>query len=184
MRARRCPEVARLAAGEAAAAHLAASPEFARSRRVACFSALSHEIASDPLIGAVCRAGKEVLLPRMVLSRGFLEFVRVGSEEELGEGPQGAREPRSGEAETLDEDDLVVVPGLAFDRQGNRLGHGGGWYDRTLARESMRIRVRAIGFAYDAQIVDEVPHAARDVRMDAIVTESGVHRVRRQERPR
>ena len=72
------------------------------------------------------------------------------------------------------EPDILVVPLLAFDCRGNRLGYGGGYYDRTLARLRSKRSVLAVGFAYDAQEVDGLPLASTDQRLDMIVTESRV----------
>ncbi len=70
---------------------------------------------------------------------------------------------------------ILIVPLAAFDRQGYRLGYGGGFYDRTLEQLKARGPVCAIGFAYDAQECDGVPRDATDQQLDAIVTESGIH---------
>jgi 5-formyltetrahydrofolate cyclo-ligase len=72
------------------------------------------------------------------------------------------------------EPEVLIVPMLAWDRRGYRLGYGGGFYDRTLAGLRMRGRVLAVGFAYSAQEVAEVPIDAFDQRLDAVVTEKGV----------
>jgi 5-formyltetrahydrofolate cyclo-ligase len=76
--------------------------------------------------------------------------------------------------------DVVVVPGLAFTPDGRRLGQGGGWYDRFLAR--VRPDCLTIGVAFDAQIVDDLPTESHDVVLDLVVTESGV--IETQPRPR
>ena len=68
--------------------------------------------------------------------------------------------------------DLIVVPGLAFTRTGDRLGQGGGWYDRFLSARSRH--AVAIGVGFDLQVVDELPVEEHDVRVDAVVTESSV----------
>jgi 5-formyltetrahydrofolate cyclo-ligase len=74
------------------------------------------------------------------------------------------------------EPDALLVPMLAFDRRGHRLGYGGGFYDRTIAGLRARRPVTAIGLAYAAQEVPEVPDSAHDMQLDAIVTEQGVVR--------
>ena len=73
----------------------------------------------------------------------------------------------------LEAGDLVVVPGLAFDSEGNRLGHGKGYYDRAFASGTGESPM-LVGFGYEFQVVDDVPHGERDRRMDAIVTERAV----------
>jgi 5-formyltetrahydrofolate cyclo-ligase len=87
------------------------------------------------------------------------------------EGPFGVHVPEGGE-EVVPE--LLIVPLLAFDRRGGRLGYGGGFYDRTLARLRSAGAVRAVGYAYAAQEVSALPREATDAPLDAIVTEEGV----------
>jgi 5-formyltetrahydrofolate cyclo-ligase len=88
-------------------------------------------------------------------------------------GPFGVEVPAEGD---WVEPDLLVVPLLAFDGAGHRLGYGAGFYDRTLAGLRARRRVVALGFAYAAQQVDAVPRDATDARLDAVVTEDGTIR--------
>ncbi len=96
----------------------------------------------------------------------------------MGPGPFGAQVPAGGD---WLRPDLLVVPLLAFDAAGRRLGYGGGFYDRTLAGLRAAGPVRAIGFGYAAQQVDEVPADATDELLDAMVTETGVIRPDRPE---
>lgn len=92
---------------------------------------------------------------------------------ELVEGPFGARVPAAGVAMVPR---VLIVPMLAFDARGFRLGYGGGFYDRTLAQLRAAGPVVALGFAYDAQEVPAVPVDAFDQRLDGVVTESGLRR--------
>ncbi|MBA3324978.1 MAG: 5-formyltetrahydrofolate cyclo-ligase, partial [Rhodobacteraceae bacterium] len=87
-------------------------------------------------------------------------------------GPFGTWHPM-GEALTPD---VLLVPMLAFDARGGRLGYGGGYYDRTLAELRARREVPALGFAYGGQTVDAVPHGPGDARLDGVVTEAGLLR--------
>ena len=89
----------------------------------------------------------------------------------LVEGPFGARVPAAGVAMVPR---LLIVPMLAFDARGYRLGYGGGFYDRTLAALRAAGPVTALGFAFDAQQVADVPTDAYDQRLDGVVTESGL----------
>jgi 5-formyltetrahydrofolate cyclo-ligase len=88
-------------------------------------------------------------------------------------GPFGTRMPRTGDWLTPE---LLLVPLLAFDRTGHRLGYGGGFYDRTIARLREAGPVRAVGFAYAAQEVARVPVEPTDAPLDAVVTEAEVIR--------
>ena len=86
-------------------------------------------------------------------------------------GPLGASAPATGD---WVEPDVVLAPLLAFDRDGWRLGYGGGYYDRTLADLRARGEVTALGFAFAGQQVEAVPHGPDDARLDGIVTEAGL----------
>ena len=90
---------------------------------------------------------------------------------ELRDGPFGARIPVREEPV---EPEILIVPLVAFDLRGNRLGYGGGFYDRTLARLRARRATLAIGFAYDAQEAEDLPLEPTDERLDMVVTESRV----------
>jgi 5-formyltetrahydrofolate cyclo-ligase len=103
-----------------------------------------------------------------------LEFFAVERWEDLRPGGFGVLEPQAvGTAVRLMPGDLVVVPGVAFDGDGYRLGHGMGYYDRAFATE-LGDAPTLVGFAYEFQIVDAVPHDHRDRQMDAIVTDQKV----------
>ena len=118
-------------------------------------------------------AGAEIALPRIEGER--LIFHRVTEpERELCHGQFGAREPFAKNERTRVSPEsavAILVPGLAFDAQGGRLGRGGGFYDRFL--EVADATVRRIGVCFACQLVDRVPVEAHDVRLDAIVTEDG-----------
>lgn len=102
-----------------------------------------------------------------------LRFRRWTSEAKLVEGPFGARVPESAE-EVIPS--VLIVPLVAFDRRGMRLGYGGGFYDRTLEGLRRRGPILAVGFAYAAQQAEELPLEPTDQPLDAIVTEEGVLR--------
>lgn len=100
-----------------------------------------------------------------------LQFHRWISGMEMSPGRFGAQVPITAE---LIDPQVIVLPLLAFDAAGHRLGYGGGFYDRTLASLRSRHPVLAVGFAYAAQQTDSVPVEPTDARLDAIVTENGV----------
>ena len=88
----------------------------------------------------------------------------------------GILEPlREKKTVNTDEIDLVIVPGLAFDKSGNRLGHGKGYYDRYLERCGENVFF--IGIAYDFQVLDTIPADAHDIKMNMIVTESRTYNI-------
>ncbi|HPD91447.1 MAG TPA: 5-formyltetrahydrofolate cyclo-ligase [Pararhodobacter sp.] len=102
-----------------------------------------------------------------------LEFHLWTPEGALLDGPFGAKVPADGVAMVPR---VLIVPMLAFDARGYRLGYGGGYYDRTLAKLRAAGPVTALGFAFDAQELAEVPVDAYDQRLDGVVTESGLRR--------
>ena len=142
------------------------------ARTVVCYAALGDEVDSDPAIGALLDRGIRVALPRV--SRGRLVLASVTDlDAHLATGRFGIREPLS-DRPVLDpaDVDLFVVPGLAFDRSGHRLGYGGSFYDRLLRGRRDDALVAAVAFA--DQLVDAVPAEPHDHPVDCVVTESGV----------
>jgi len=120
------------------------------------------------------RQGKTVCVPRVDWSRRDMVPVEISSfdDEVMEIDDHGLRMPRGGTPLVPRLIDLVIVPGLAFDTAGNRLGRGGGFYDRFLRR--LRRSATTVGLAFDAQIVDAVPADDRDFGMDIIVTDRRV----------
>jgi 5-formyltetrahydrofolate cyclo-ligase len=165
------PDVAR-AAARVVADHLLADPRVRGAARVALYAALSDELPTRPLFEELGALGKTRLLPR--IRGGEMEFAAVESWQELRPGvfdvlePPGDRPPVG-----LGAGDVVVVPGVAFDASGRRLGRGKAYYDRAFAGARNTLPL-LIGAGYEAQIVAAVPHDSRDRSMDAIVTERGL----------
>jgi 5-formyltetrahydrofolate cyclo-ligase len=163
-------------AARMAAAQLLSAPEFHRASRVALYAATDDELATRPVFEASRRAGKRCLFPRTGASRR-LSFHPVGRWDELRPGRFGILEPPSGATGVeLLPADLVLVPGLAFDSEGRRLGRGGGHYDGTFP-PAAGPAPRLFGLAYEFQVVELVPHDSHDRRMDAIVTERTIRRI-------
>lgn len=142
---------------------------------MAAFASKPDEVDSGPLVASAVRAGKRVCFPRTT-EAGGLEFVAVEDPSELRSGRFGVREPGPDlPGVPLDGDTLVVVPGLAFDRQGGRLGRGRGYYDRALAALRHReARPLLVGIGYAFQVVERVPMTPLDVRLDGVVSEEGL----------
>ena len=143
------------------------------AQSVALYSPVRNEVATERIRDHALRAGKKVFYPK--LSRGYgLALVRVESATEFGPGRHGILEPFGdtllGEQER--EELVVFVPGLAFDLRGNRLGRGGGWYDRVL--EILGKGPLFVGLAYEFQVVRELPAETWDQRVHTIITERRV----------
>lgn len=140
---------------------------FARARSLAIYVASDGEIDPSPLIRAALAAGKRVLLPRLRHNR--LEFVVYCPGGLLRRNRFGIPEPR-GVAVAVEQIDVIFMPLVGFDRAGRRLGMGGGFYDRTLARKKRR-GTRLIGLAHACQEVSQLPDEAWDVPLTGVVTE-------------
>lgn len=169
---------AALICAAAATRHLAASPELLRARRVAIFAALPLEVPTYPFFALLRRLGRTVLLPR-VRPHEALDFAPLARWEELRRTGFGLLEPPAGAPSVMPgPGDLVLVPGLGFDRRGGRLGRGGGYYDRTFPPEAPAPTLVALAFA--CQILEQVPAGPHDRCMDGLVTEYGMLRVARR----
>jgi 5-formyltetrahydrofolate cyclo-ligase len=138
---------------------------------VAGFWPMGPEIDIRPLLVALHERGHAIALPVTPKRGRPLAFRRWRPGDALARGPIGTSQPGP-EAEAL-VPDWLLVPLLAFDGQGNRLGYGAGYYDRTLA---LLPGARRIGCAYACQRLDEVPAGPEDVPLHAVATEDGITR--------
>jgi 5-formyltetrahydrofolate cyclo-ligase len=159
----------RLEASRAATYRLLALPELKAARTVALYAATPEEADPADALRALRERSVRVTFPRV--AGPDLEFAPVRDASELQRGHQGILEPASPSID-LTEIDAMMVPGLAFDRQGMRLGRGGGHYDRTLSR--LERRVLRIGFCFDFQLMEQIPHGPLDQAVNVIVTECRV----------
>jgi len=167
-----------LAAGEAISNRLAGWSNWRSSLVVALFATLPGEVDTQPLVELARRDGKQILFPR-IHARRRIEFAVVEETGSLQPGPFGVLEPDLRcPARQLDAHTIVLVPGVAFDRDGGRLGRGAGYYDRVIAGcEKSSGRPRFIGVGFDNQVIEAVPMNSLDMRMDGIVTETGLFEV-------
>jgi 5-formyltetrahydrofolate cyclo-ligase len=179
------PVAEREACAREVAARLMALPGFeaarARARtvgaRLSGYVAFRGELDPAPALLAAQAVGFTVALPRIdTVQPPRLCFHQTRGEDELTAGPHGLREPMASCAEVPVESlDVMLVPGLAFDAAGRRLGHGGGYYDDAGRRlRAGRPDALMIGVCYDFQVVDSCPADERDVPVDLIVTERRV----------
>jgi 5-formyltetrahydrofolate cyclo-ligase len=141
----------------------------------------AHRDEADPalLLQALARAGAHIAFPRVTAKDAPLEFHRLPDGEILHPGAYGIHEPLAHWPRAIP--DVLLVPLLAFDDHGTRLGYGGGYYDRTLAALP---KARAIGIAYAGQRMDFLPRDAHDYPLHAILTETGLTETGLTEFPR
>jgi len=170
-RRRRLTAQRALTSGRDAALLLVADPGFAEIERLGVYAASADEIASRPLFEGALELGKELFAPRC-RDDGALDFFRVGAWEDLQPGRYGLLEPDPGLPRVAPSAlDWVVVPGVAFDARGSRLGRGAGYYDRTFPADAPDGGPALIGFGYEFQLIEMVPVGPLDRKMDAVATE-------------
>jgi 5-formyltetrahydrofolate cyclo-ligase len=162
------PATDRVAAAQAIAARGMPVP-VAPGMVVSGYSPLKSEISPIPLLRLCADAGAELALP-VVMGRGKPLVMRAWTfGAPLASGVWGIREPTPAAPEVFP--DILIVPLLVFDRRGHRIGYGAGYYDMTIARLREMKPVTAIGIAFAAQEIDEVPTTPRDARLDLVLTE-------------
>lgn len=155
----------------------ASLPEYARAGTVLLYVHVRSEVRTREFLAEALAEGKRVLVPWC--QGDELELFHLEDLSELGPGVFGLLEPRAelrqqpGKRRGIAEVDVAIVPGVAFDRQGGRLGHGKGYYDRLLRRA--RPETLLAGVCFESQLVPEVPMGPRDVRMHRVITETAVY---------
>lgn len=154
---------------------LAEQAEFRDARAVMVYLDIPHEVDTTHLILAAWQDDKTVLVPLVAWKYKHMTAVAIQSlDTGITETPAGLREPTNTEPWPVEMIDLVITPALAFDRKGNRLGRGGGFYDRFLASPGMR--ATTCGLAFSEQLVDELPVNDHDYAVDLVVTDTEVLR--------
>lgn len=162
--------------GEAILRHLIEMPELQAAKTVLVYLDFRGEVESEPIISWGLAAGKTICAPVTVVEERRLIPVKMTSPTDVAIGAYNIREPilREDFVVNVEEIDAVVLPGVGFDRQGGRLGYGGGYYDRFLPR--LRPGVPKIAVAYEVQVLPETPREPHDCVLTALVTEQGVWR--------
>jgi 5-formyltetrahydrofolate cyclo-ligase len=160
-----------------AADYLISHPVFSRSKNIACYCAHKNEFETIPLIQAIWHAGKKCYLP--VLCEGkSLSFVCYENGDKLEINQHGILEPFNFSRKIpLEKLDMIIMPLVAYDSQGRRLGMGGGYYDRALAymhTQNTHPQPHLVGLAYVAQCTDELPSDPWDIKLHSIITEQGI----------
>jgi 5-formyltetrahydrofolate cyclo-ligase len=138
------------------------------------YVAMPDEAQTELLISDALKRGKRVYVPLLGEKYGEMSAAGIASLDELVVGKYGLKMPRRNKiiAVAPDAIDVIVVPGVAFDRSGNRLGMGAGYYDRFFPKTRCDV---LLGLAWEFQVVEEVPGEVHDVRMQYLLTEEGFH---------
>ena len=151
---------------------ITALPQYRQARRLYLYVSTGEEPDTRRLLLAALQAGKEVYAPRCLERPGEMAFLRITGEEDLAPGKFGIYEPdpRRCPPAPEGEEGLCLVPGLAFDRSGFRLGYGKGYYDRFLAAHP---HLETVGLCYGALLLPRLPAAPHDQRVRLVATEAG-----------
>jgi 5-formyltetrahydrofolate cyclo-ligase len=146
--------------------------EIRRASTLVIYLSFGSEVLMDELIRWGWGEGKRIAVPLCRPEKGELITCRIDGFDELERGHYGIREPKANLLRPISrgEIDAVVVPAVAFDRRGYRVGYGGGYYDRFLPEAPQAAK---IGVAFACQIVAAIPAGPHDVPVDRIVTEEG-----------
>jgi 5-formyltetrahydrofolate cyclo-ligase len=177
---RAVPRAARTATARAVARIVANTFWLGPGKRIGIYASMPRELGTEPLIKLALARGCKIYLPRITSLRNrTMRFVRYRHEADDGGTLHalGMVEPDSDEHLSARFLDTIFVPAVALDRRGARLGHGLGFYDRTLAFRHFREHWRGprlVGLAYSFQVAPQVPVTATDVFVDTIVTERGI----------
>lgn len=150
-------------------------PAYQRASLLVFYMAVPGEVQTEEMVRESLQQGKSVAVPCIDSATKTLRIAEIEDvDQDLCVGHFGILEPCASTIHEvpLNAIDVVIVPGVAFDRQGGRLGRGGGYYDRFLA--SLPSHVQKIGLAFAFQVVPYVPQLPHDVAMDMLVTEEGV----------
>jgi 5-formyltetrahydrofolate cyclo-ligase len=144
---------------------------FMESQVVLLYASFRSEVETEGVIEKALEMGKKVLLPRVNLGGKRLDLYEINGLDELSSGYMGIPEPDAKEENLrgLEDVEVAVLPGAAFDSKGTRLGYGKGYYDRLLSEG--RARPVLVALAYEEQMLEDIPAETHDVKMDIILTD-------------
>ncbi len=167
------PAETRAAYSQTIAERLMQQPEYQNTSAILGYMNFGTEFASEVWITKVLAEGKKLALPRVNHHTNQLDLFWVKDPEfQLAAGLWGIREPiveRCERVSALNEVEFALLPGVAFTKKGARLGYGGGFYDKLLAR--MDRRPTLVAAAFELQIMEQIPQEATDVKVEWIITE-------------
>jgi len=140
---------------------------FIKAKRIMFYLAFNGEVKTESMINKARELGKEIYVPVCDTKKKLLKPCRLNKNSGLKKGPYQILQPQTQEYLPLDDLDLVIVPALAFDKNGNRLGRGKGYYDRFLKKISAH--TYSIGLAFDFQILPNLPLKPYDIAVDKVL---------------
>jgi 5-formyltetrahydrofolate cyclo-ligase len=146
--------------------------EYKRAEEVFTFVSFGSEVDTNNLILNALKSNKKVYTPK-IIDKGIIEFYEIRSFQDLAPSKFEILEPttdRRGKIKGSEGNQLMIIPGVAFDTQGNRMGYGGGYYDRYFAK-NYDCQVLRFALCYELQILGRVPTEEYDQKVDKIITE-------------
>ncbi len=147
-------------------------PEFIDAQTILFYVSYGNEVSTHEMIQESTAQGKTTIVPKSNTRDNTLILSKLTAWDDLKPGAYGILEPASEKVVEVVADiiDVALVPGIVFDLQGNRIGHGKGYYDRLL----QKMQGLSIGLAFEVQLIDVLPAEQHDVKVDKIITEGGV----------
>ncbi len=141
-----------------------------------CYASFQSEVYTFDILPEILKLGKTLTVPKKKEKHLELYDVSYSDIRKLEQNRWGIYEPL-GNTKRLDvkEHDIIITPGIAFDLRGNRLGYGGGYYDRLFSSSNRALK---IALAFEKQIIDKVPSEKHDIRLDMIITEKDCYKIK------
>ena len=150
---------------------------FKTSKSILMYVSFRSEVDTINYLDDILKSGKKLILPVVDARHNVLKLYEVRDISELAPGYMGIPEPniRENRSVTIKDIDLVIIPGTGFDTKGNRLGYGGGYYDRLLSYESKQLaeveHIPTIALAFEEQLGEDIPAEPHDITVDMIITD-------------
>ena len=145
-------------------------PLFINASDIYCYVDYHRETGTRSIIEQAWSCGKRVWVPLVMGDK--MEFFQIRSYDELSPGMKGILEPKGTGEKASGESGLMVMPGVAFDKEKHRIGYGGGYYDKYLAGHP---KLRTMAVAFDCQIFEEVEHDPYDIQPEVLITETSIY---------
>ena len=136
---------------------------YKNSKVIGLYYSMKSEVDTKELIKDSLSLGKKVLLPR-IINKNKMIFIEINNDTEYDKSPFGVMEPIGEEYKDID---LIICPGVAFDKENNRLGYGRGYYDKYLAKHD----IYKIGICYHEQLIDKLDIEEHDIKMNSVITD-------------
>lgn len=163
-------EIQRIEQSKIICSSLVSLKEFKSAGVIMIFLSLPHEVDTASIILKAWQQGKVVAVPKISWQQRHMIPIQINSlETGFSTDGYGLKNPVTGVPVPIEDIDIVITPGLGFDKKGNRLGRGGGYFDRFFANSTLRAFKCAI--CYSQQVVDEVPMDETDIAIDCLVTD-------------